>query len=154
MVDVPLSTQLETLLIPARSVELLVSASAGANTTADQIVQILGIDLDIDHPEQRLDHEHPIWTHGDPSITVAFTASLSTSLLDYVRTRGLRGANGGIPVYKYAVRHTSYDGTAKTVTFNGKLFRKSFRHSRGSQELTSEVTATIRVTENALPAAT
>ena len=156
MADVPLIANLEGDLMLANRVELLVGSTDAKTTGDDRLVAMRELSLDISHPESRFNHGNiRSYGHGAPDIMLNFVLSATHDVIGYLRTRGLRNATTGvIPKYKYAVKATSNDGTAKTITFDGKLTAKRYVKSLGAQSEPADISCTVRVIDESEPAAT
>ena len=154
MADIPTSSNLESHLVLAQRVELLVGATAGSSTTADRFTTMRELELEITHPETRINHGLiRTYGHGSPDIGLRFKLSVTEEILTYLYTRGLRNSGGIIPKYAYAMKVTSNNGTAKTITINGKLVEKRYTKPDG-QDQPVDVECLIRVTDDVEPTPT
>ena len=155
MTDIPTSSNLEDYLILAQRVELLVASSVSGTAGDDKLTTMRKLELDISHPETRINHGlKRTYGHGSPDIGLRFTLSVTQDVLLYLRTRGLRSANGVIPEYVWAMKVTTNNNTSKTITVKGKLTEKKYVKNDGGQEEPVDVDCLIRVTDDAEPAAT
>ena len=155
MVDIPTSSNLEDYLILAQRVELLVASAVSGTVGDDKLATMKKLDLEITHPETRINHGlKRTYGHGSPDIGLRFTLSVTQDVLLYLRTRGLRSANGVIPEYVWAMKVTANNNTSKTITVKGKLTEKKYVKEDTEQGETVNVDCLIRVTDDAEPAAT
>ena len=151
MTDIPTSANLEDHLVLAQRVELLVGTAVDGTTTPDKFTTMRELELDIVHPETRINHGlKRTYGHGSPDIKVRFKLSVTEEILPYLRIRGLRSTGGVIPRYAYAMKVTPNDGAAKTITVRGKLTEKRYTKTDG-QDQPTDVECVIRVTDDAEP---
>ena len=154
MADIPSS--LESHMILAQRVELLVAATAVATATADKFTTMKELSLEIVHPESRINHGlKRTYGHGAPDIGIRFTLSVTQDVLEYLRLRGTRDTDTGIiPIYRWAMKVTSSGGIVKIITVRGKLTEKQYIKEDAGQGDAVNVECLIRVTEDVEPAAT
>ncbi len=155
MVDIPTKANLESYLVLAERVELLVSSATAGITANDKFLTMKEVEYDVVHPESRFNHGSlRSYGHAAPDIGIRFRLSVTHDVLVYLRTRGSRNSLGVIPTYKYAIKVTSNGGTSKTITVTGKLTEKKYVKNYGDQENPADAECLIRVLNEFEPVAT
>ena len=157
MTDVPEADVLEDHIVLAQRVELLVSSAADADATAagvnDKFTTMRETDLDIVHPETRINHGLTrVYGHGAPDIGIRGVMTVSEELFAYLKVRSTQSSANVLPTYAYALKCTPQDGTAKTIVFKGKLTEKRYRKRDTEQGDATDVEIFVRVVSAAEPA--
>ena len=154
MADIPGIGNFEDSLVLSQHVELLISSSSPGTTANDKFTAMRSWDLDFDHPESRMNHgDRRSYGYGTPDIGLNFMLSVTKDIVDYLRLRGTRvGRN--LPIYTYAIKMTSNDGTSKTITLKGQLPRKKYIKPDVDQGTSARVECFVRILDLIEPVAT
>ena len=140
----------EALFVQAQNVALLASAATTANAAlVDTIVLMRNVRFGRSHARTRTDHgATKTYNHSSPDLTLSFSGSGSTDIIQYLLTRNTLTSRNILPTYRWQVRITPQSGSAVTVTFQAKLEEFNFEKSDGAPSDPTNFDASLLITSD------